>query len=137
MRKTSVDTIFIRHQITYTYILKIHTCSSFLLYISDLYKSSNKLNFVNIADDSTAYSKGKNINDLVTMTNQELSNVEAWLNANLLSLNVNKSTCSFISNKNILNSPAGLIRNKEITLVDKFKFLWVTVDKKLSFKDHI
>ena len=109
----------------------------FLLYISDLYKSSNKLNFVHFADDSTVYSKGKNINDLVTMTNQELSKVEAWLNANRLSLNVNKSACSFITNKNILNAPAVQIRNQDITLVDKFKFLGVTVDNKLSFKDHI
>ena len=41
--------------------------------------SMSKLNFVHFAYDSTVYSKGKYINDLVPMTNQELSKVEAWL----------------------------------------------------------
>ena len=46
----------------------------FIIYKSDMHKSS---------DDSTVYLKGKNIHDLVTIANQELSNVGSWLNANL------------------------------------------------------
>ena len=100
----------------------------FNIYISDLHKSSDILTFIRFAYDGTVYSKGKNIHDLETITNQELSNVESWLNANRLSLNVNKSACSFISNKNVLNVLSVLIRSQEIALVDKFKFLGVTVD---------
>ena len=69
----------------------------FVLYVSNLNKKYEILDFVHFTDDSAVYSKGKDVYDLVNVTNHGLSpKVKAWLDVNILSLNVNKCECSYI-----------------------------------------
>ena len=63
----------------------------FLLYINDIYKSSNQLSFHMFADGTAIYYSHDNIHSLQKNTNIELRKVALWLNANKLSLNVSKS----------------------------------------------
>ena len=107
----------------------------FLLYINDMYKSSNQMRFVHLADDT----KQKVLHPTVTLTmsmpvwivNRELVGVDNWLKANRLSLNVSKTSYIIISNvKNAINIR---IRDSILTKVSTVKFLGVTLDENLTF----
>ena len=62
----------------------------FLLYINDIYKSSSLFAFYLFADDSSIILANKNLKELETLVNCELGNVNEWLKANKLSLNIKK-----------------------------------------------
>ena len=63
----------------------------FLIYINDIQRVSELLNFHLFADDTSLFShrEGQFIESIV---NQELKQVNNWLSANKLSLNVSKSS---------------------------------------------
>ena len=54
----------------------------FLLYINDLFLSSNYLSFILFADDTNIFLRHKDLASLTRMVNQELSHVSSWFNAN-------------------------------------------------------
>ena len=65
----------------------------FLLYINDLFLSSNFLSFILFADDTNISFRHKDLVDLATfarMVNQELSHVSSWFHANKLTVNPDK-----------------------------------------------
>ena len=51
----------------------------FLLYINDIYVSSDKLNFYLFADDTNILHENKNLKSLEQIVNQELCNLHVWL----------------------------------------------------------
>ena len=63
----------------------------FLLYISDIKNSSKMLKFFLYTDDTNTLLISKSIQELECIYNKELSYVTDWLNANKLTLNVEKS----------------------------------------------
>ena len=63
----------------------------FLLYISDIKNASKTLKFLLFADDTSTLLISKSIQELENVYNKELSHVIDWLNANKLTLNVEKS----------------------------------------------
>ena len=63
----------------------------FLLYINDMKNSSVLLNFINFADDTTAYVKGSDMNAIYDILETELGRVSQWLQVNRLSLNIDKT----------------------------------------------
>ena len=63
----------------------------FLLYINDFHLSSNVLNFHLFADDANLFLSNKKLDALESTLNTELKHVQTWLQANKLSLNVEKS----------------------------------------------
>ena len=63
----------------------------FLLYINEIYNSSEKFSFYLFADYNNLLYADKNLRSLKNAVNAELSNVSNWLRANKLSLNVSKS----------------------------------------------
>ena len=63
----------------------------FLLYINDLYKSSNKLQFYLFADDTSLTYANGDLKKLETEINEELFKVCSWLVVNKLTLNIEKT----------------------------------------------
>ena len=63
----------------------------FLLYINDMYRSSNQMHFVHFADDTTVFASDNDINNVHATVNRKLVGVDNWLKANRLSLNVSKT----------------------------------------------
>ena len=64
----------------------------FLLYINDSHHCSKVFYFHLFADDTNLFCKHKNLTFLQASINNELSNVNSWLCANKLSLNIEKTS---------------------------------------------
>ena len=63
----------------------------FLLCINDITKCSQILSFILFADDTNLFLNHHDVMILYKIMNQELEKVTAWLTANKLSLNINKT----------------------------------------------
>ena len=109
----------------------------FILYINDFCKSSNSLSFILFADDTNLFFSHKNPNVLVDKINAELLNILQWIQANKLSLNLQKTNYMLFSNS-LDSLPSDIIfDNTPLKHVPLTKFLGITVDDKLSWKPHI
>ena len=109
----------------------------FLLYINDMSKSSSHLKFVHFADDTTVFASKHNINDLFNTINDELKNIDNWLLANRLSLNVLKTSYMVFTKNTIPNDKKIQIRGVDLTKVSNIKFLGIYIDDKLNFNAHV
>ena len=95
------------------------------------------MRFVHFTEDTTVFASDSDINNVhasVEAPTRELVGVENWLKTNRLSLNVSKTSYMIISNqKKALNIK---IRETIHTKVSTVKFLGVTLDENITFKDH-
>ena len=53
-----------------------------------MHKASS-LQCIHYADDTTLFSKGNNLDDLIDLTNNELVKIDKWVCVNKFSLNIN------------------------------------------------
>ena len=107
----------------------------FLLHINHMHRSSDQLRFVHFADNTAVFASDSDINNIHASVNRELIGVDNWLKTNRLSLNVSKTSYMIISNqKNVLDIK---IRETILTKVSTVKFLSITLDENLTFKDHV
>ena len=108
----------------------------FLVYINDFCKSSNTLSFILFADDSNIFFSHKDPKYLLDTINQELRQVSEWIKSNKLSLNL--QTTNYMLFSNIIDELPGNIvfENNNIQRVLSTKFLGITIDDKLSWKEH-
>ena len=67
----------------------------FLLYINDIHSSVPNSKLKLFADDTSLFTSGKNVNELITETNAALSNLNNWFISNKLSLSIEKTSFSF------------------------------------------
>ena len=110
----------------------------FLLYINDIASVSNILFSILFADDTTLFYSSKNLQELSDVVNNELSKIMEWLNANRLSLNIDKTNLMIFRPKGKKEScPTIHINGSSIQGVDDAKFLGVIIDNKLSWNEHI
>ena len=109
----------------------------FILYINDLSAVSKILTSVLFADDTTLVDHDSNLTTLINRFNTELVNIVNWLNANKLSLNIDKTNFMIFrpKNRNEL-SPDIMISGSKIDEVDRAKFLGVIIDNKLNWSHH-
>jgi hypothetical protein len=110
----------------------------FILYINDMAYVSDKVFPIFYADDSNLFVKGINVENMVNVLNCELSKIYDWLNANKLSLNLNKTQCIIFKSrkKKINNTFTVKIDNTIVNYVSFIKFLGVTIDSHLSWEHH-
>ena len=114
----------------------------FLIYVNDLHRSSNLLNFILFADDTNLFYSHNNIQNLFQTVNQELIHIHEWLKANKLSLNVSKTKYTlFCKNSKTDDVPLRLpelkINNSNIKRENTMKFLGVMLDESLTWTNHI
>ena len=111
----------------------------FLLYINDLPKSSNILDFHLFADDTNLFLDNTNIPNLETNLNVELDKASQWLFANKLSLNIEKT--SFV----VFHSPQRRIAHKlnlnisnmSVKSDNQVKYLGLILDSNLNWKPYL
>ena len=113
----------------------------FLLYINDIYNSSQLLHFILYADDTNIFFSCESIQNLCTTVNSELKCVMQWFIANRLSVNIKKTNFVIFGTqakiKNIGNQCKIYLENVEIVQTNVAKFLGVLIDNNLSWKNHI
>ena len=111
----------------------------FLLYINDLAYVSPNLFAILFADDSNFFCTGKDIDDLVDTVNHELKAIVSWLNANKMSLNVDKTHFMIFKShsKKVTREKNIIVNGCKISEVTSTKFLGVMIDSNLTWKPHI
>ena len=63
----------------------------FLVYVNDLHKCSNALDYHLFADDTNIFLQDQNLHSLELKLNEERDKVYQWLQLNRLSLNIDKT----------------------------------------------
>jgi len=109
----------------------------FLLYINDMNKCSDRLDFVHFADDTTVYASNSDICALSRRVNEGLSRIYDWLCSNRLSINISKTCTMVMSDMLHCDLPNIRINNMNIDIVKEAKFLGVIIDSGLTFKAHV
>ena len=97
----------------------------FLIYINDIPNSSNILNFLMYADDTTLHCCLEDIEDdnKEFRIKQELQHVQDWLKVNRLALNVKKTKYMMFHKHNKIVQHLDLhVNNNAIEKVDNFIF---------------
>lgn len=99
----------------------------FLIYINDLSAALSECHVVIYADDNGFSIQSKTPEDATTEMTKHIETAYDWFNSNLLNVNQSKTESMIFSLKKhiIPNNP------------EKIKFLGVTIDTKLTFKQHV
>lgn len=111
----------------------------FILYINDFHYASEMFDFHLFADDSNLFVAHKSLPNLQTIINEQLININMWLQANKLSLNVEKTNfVIFHPQQKKPNCTIEIsINNKSIKEVNSLKYLGIIIDSNLNWKEHI
>ena len=116
----------------------------FLIYINDLPLPVQGSTVSMYADDTSLCHQALNMTQLNGAINNDLKQLDAWLQGKKLSLNVTKTHSMLITTKqkrNILKSTYQnlelSIRGKELDIVQKTKYLGVQIDCSLDWKEQI
>lgn len=111
----------------------------FILYINDLPNISNLANYIFFADDANIIITGFSTREIREKVESVLTEINSWVTANGLKLNLKKTKFMIFSNKhNISTSDINITFNGvSIERVESERFLGVILDSDLSWKSHI
>ena len=113
----------------------------FILYVNDITKTSNVLEFILFADDTTILYSHPNINRQKHFINNELREVSNWFKANKLSVNAKKTNYMILGTPHIVSNVDEqmdvVLDNFTLERVKQTKFLGVIIDECLTWKYHI
>jgi ribonuclease HI len=93
---------------------------------------------ISYADDLCILIRGKFVNTVSEMMQNALKVVESWCREHQLSVNANKTEMMLFTTKTkipVVNWPT--LFGTQLELKDKVKYLGVTLDTKLNFKEHL
>ena len=112
-----------------------------LIYVNDFYLAS-KFKNVMFADDTNLFILDENIGELFQQMNNELKSVSTWLEANKLSINIDKTKWTIFhptSKKRFMPAKFPELFIDGITLKREtvIKFLGVFIDENVTWKPHI
>ena len=111
----------------------------FILFINDVTYASNKFSFFIYADDTNIVMSNRNLVQLITSLNTELSKISLWFKVNKLSLNIDKSSYVIFKNRHsnrLYNNIHISIDGNELSKVSYTKFLGVYLDECLTWQKH-
>ena len=114
----------------------------FILYVNDITNTSDVLEFILFADDTTILYSHPNIENQINRINEELKEVTNWFKANKLSVNASTTnymilgTPRMVSNMDELNVNV-ILDSTALEKVKHTKFLGVLIDDCLTWKNHI
>ena len=112
----------------------------FLLYINDIPQIMTNCNVLMYADDTVLYCSGKNYLEIQAQMQESLTKFYDWCIKNKISMNIKKTKCMLLtpsSRKFNHIIPDLKINNTKLDSVDQYKYLGITLDKKLNFKKYI
>lgn len=109
----------------------------FLLYVNDIKRCLDHCDIKLFADDTLLFVADTDIETAVEKINHDLVNVNNWMCANHLKLNIEKTKCMVISNYSNNNNLDVRIGNEKIEIVKSIKYLGVMIDYNLKLKSHV
>ena len=111
----------------------------FLLYINDFNQSSDLFDFHLFADDANLFYRHKSLSILESDINNELVNINTWLCANKLSLNIKKSNFVLFHppQRKITLHVKLYISGTSLQKENCIKYLGIMIDSNLSWKSQI
>ena len=114
----------------------------FILYVNDITGTSNVLDFILFADDTTILYSHENIESQISVVNAELEEVSNWFKTNKLSVNASKTNYMILGTSHMTSVKPQQHFNVILddTVLDKVKctkFLGVLIDENLTWKCHI
>ena len=110
----------------------------FIIYINDFLKCLKYSNNLSFADNTTVILSAKNNNLLFQKEIKKLENIDNWLIANKLSLNIKKTKCILFSSrttKTLSKESVLTIRKNKIERVTSVRLLGVIFNERLTWKD--
>ena len=105
----------------------------FNIYINDLFYFIDNASIANYADDNTTYLTNKSLEILISNLEIEINTLNNWFKSNYLSSNDDKNKL-LVTNSNPVSAKVG---NEVIISSISVKLLGITLDSKLTFKDHV
>ena len=116
----------------------------FLIYVNDLPCSVKNSTVSMYADDTSLSYKSKALTQLNEAMNHDLMSLESWLHGNKISLNVAKTytmlICSKSKQRALIKSNEKFdikVKDENLKIVEKIKYLRVQIDRNLEWKEHI
>jgi len=114
----------------------------FLIYVNDFSKCLETSNAIMFADDTSLYTCNNNIKKLIETGNNELSNVDNWLVANKLAINLTKTKYIIFQTPKMSVAlpkeiPTLRMNNTRLEKVQEIKFLGLIVNQHLSWTSHM
>ena len=112
----------------------------FNIFCNDIYENVKHCNLISFADDTTLYASHRNTNYLNFMLQEDIENLNSWFRVNKLSLNLQKTSAMLFLPKQSINNNTNLnlkIDNEPLPIVTQTKFLGITIDNQLTWKEHI
>ena len=119
---------------------------SFLIYINDLPIAQKKGKVTMYADDTSISYSSSSLMDIDQTLNSELNDLNLWMQGNKLSLNVLETRAMAVGSQpkikktidKIVDHPQLFIGGSQVeNVVDRTKFLGVTIDRNLNWEEHI
>ena len=120
----------------------------FIMYINDITKTSNVLEFILFADDTTILYSSEHIVNDIPVINKELSEVSNWFKTNKLSINAGKTNYMIMGTPRMTSIISAddstlqydidiILDDTKLQRVTKTKFLGVIIDENFTWKSHI
>ena len=108
----------------------------FILYVNDITSTSNVLDFILFADDTTILYSHENIESQISVVNAELKEISNWFKTNKLSGNANKTNYLILGTSHMTSVKAQQHFNVILddTVLNRVK---ITIDENLTWKCHI
>jgi hypothetical protein len=111
----------------------------FIIYVNDIINTSNVLEFILFADDTTILYSHNDIENQIGLINTELNEVSNWFKANKLSVNASKTNYMILGTPHMtsVKQTEIILNNTTLDRVKCTKFLGVLIDECLTWKNHI
>ena len=111
----------------------------FLIYINDLHKAIRYCKVHHFADDTNLFHTNKSVKNLNKLVNHDMKQLNNWLSANKISLNVEKTELViFKSPRKVLSDEIKIkLTGKRLYPSNSVKYLGVRIDKFLHWHDQV
>lgn len=117
------------------------SCLLFIIFINDMKLFLKKVKLKLFADDTLLYVECNDVNEGISLMNEELTNIYNYLCLSKLVINASKSKAMIIANKNVSTGQHVIKINDEVLeFVHEIKYLGIVIDDKLNLNnwtDHI